>query len=91
MLRRGGLVPEIKEGVVDSVEEKLRSTTVGGASVSHGAGANVVGDAWAIGFSEFIGDGTVSSSCNDTRTARDGVRATTLGATSSCSRRVGVL
>lgn len=61
MLGRSGFVPEVQEGVVDSVDEELRSTRGWLASVGHGESARLVGESWAASFSELIRDRAITS------------------------------
>lgn len=82
----GGAIEPVKEGVVGDVDEELGTTGLGTASVGHGEGADVVGDA----LGELVGDATV-------RGAADGLAiaglegGASVGAAGSSTGAVGVL
>ncbi len=82
--------PEVQEGVVDGVDEELRSARVGSASVGHGEGTGLVGVLGAAGLAELVGDRSLSVS-SDLALAGDVVLGARCRAAGASHTTVGVL
>lgn len=91
VLRRCGLVEEVQERVVHSVDEELRATRVGLTSVRHGECTGLVGELRAIGVTaELIGDVSAAVT-GDGLAVGQCVAGVSFGTTSARTTTVGIL
>lgn len=79
-----GLVPEVKETVVNSVDEELGSTGSWLTGVGHGEGTRLVTVSWALWVSELVRDGAILGT-SDSANAWDFVGGATLWSASTSS------